>query len=171
MTVNWEKLTTGTTAADESELRAMMREWPYFAWPALELLEKGYAESGEVRRLRTCIALSVGDREALARVLEPEVDFADFYPDMKPVQLTTNATIDAFLDRYGSRNDKETDLLTGMIFDSSARAGSLLYGNEQQAREERDTAVRERTEEREAEASTAIRKDNSGVTGEAKREA
>ena len=41
---------------------------------------------------------------------------------MQPVKLTTNDTIDAFLNRFGTPGDHETDLLTRMIFDSGARA-------------------------------------------------
>lgn len=135
MTVNWETLTEGTQLSPAT-LRSMLQTWPYFIWPALQLLESGTTDASETARLRTSIALAIGDRNTLTSILDPDTDFTDFYPDMKPVQLTSDATIDAFLNRYGN-NDKETDLLTGMIFDSNARRAPLL--NQQDDEQEDDT--------------------------------
>lgn len=113
--IDWQTLAEGRT--DASQLAEMRREWPYFVWPDLMALEHGVAEAGQAQALRARIALATGDPEALARVLDPDTDFADFYPDMQPVRLTTDDTIDTFLNRFGNTgDDKETDLLTRMIF-------------------------------------------------------
>lgn len=94
----------------------------YYILPDIEELASGAAgERAAVLRAR--IALAIGNREALMRVLGDGAEFDNFYPDMSPPQLSTNATIDAFLDRFGSQG--ETDLITRMIFDGSAARGAL----------------------------------------------
>lgn len=103
-------------------LQQIHERWPWYVYADLQALEQGIVSGKEAQELRTRIALAIGDREALMRVLDPDADFADFYPDMQPVKLTTNDTIDAFLNRFGTPGDHETDLLTRMIFDSGARA-------------------------------------------------
>lgn len=97
----------------------------YYILPDLAQLERGVADIGERQRLRARVALALGDRDALTRTLDPETDFSDFYPDMQPPRLDTDATIDAFLSRYGADSEKETDLLTRMIFDPVPTAGVL----------------------------------------------
>lgn len=118
----WQSLADGSYRLDEETLRRMEKKWPYFVWPALLALEQDTVAPAETQQLRTRIALAVGDREALERVLDPETDFEDFYPDMQPVALSTNDTIDAFLNRFGSDNDKETDLITRLIFDPATHS-------------------------------------------------
>lgn len=122
-TEHWQQLAAGKCPSDPTVLAEMERLWPYFVWPALLALEQGVADGTTAQRLRSRIALATGDREALERILLPDSDFDNFYPDMQPVQLSTNATIDAFLNRFGSETDKETDMLTRMIFDTGPREG------------------------------------------------
>ncbi len=120
--MNWNQImnTAGwPTRADVDELDS---KYPYFILAPLLSLE---TEHDEERRqwLKERVAICVGDRIALIRALgDNQVDFDNFYPDMKQPKLSTNDTIDAFLNRFGQDvNDKETDLLTRMIFDSGAR--------------------------------------------------
>lgn len=112
----------GNKPLSAATLQQIHERWPWYVYADLQALEQGIVSGKEAQELRTRIALAIGDREALMRVLEPDADFADFYPDMQPVKLTTNDTIDAFLNRFGTPGDHETDLLTRMIFDSGARA-------------------------------------------------
>lgn len=133
MEIDWQEFINNPQGADAEVLAAMLREYPYFVWPALLSLEKNVNEPEEAQKLRAMIALAVGDRQALANVLDPETDFADFYPDMHPVKLSTNDTIDAFLDRFGTGNDKETDLLTRMIFDTTPSEHLTLEDSEETA--------------------------------------
>lgn len=142
MNIDWQRFSDNPREATAEQLEEMRREWPYFVWPSLLRLEKGVADDALTAQLRTDIALAVGDREALAAILDPDADFADFYPDMKPVKMTTNTTIDTYLNRFGTDNDKETDLLTRMIFDSGPR--ELLPDDEYESEEE---ALKESREE------------------------
>ena len=112
----------GNEPLSAATLQQIHERWPWYVSADLQALEQGIVSGKEAQELRTRIALAIGDREALMRVLDPDADFADFYPDMQPVKLTTNDTIDAFLNRFGTPGDHETDLLTRMIFDSGARA-------------------------------------------------
>lgn len=112
----------GNEPLSAATLQHIHERWPWYVYADLQALEQGIVSGKEAQELRTRIALAIGDREALMRVLDPDADFADFYPDMQPVKLTTNDTIDAFLNRFGTPGDHETDLLTRMIFDSGARA-------------------------------------------------
>lgn len=112
----------GNEPLSAATLQQIHECWPWYVYADLQALEQGIVSGKEAQELRTRIALAIGDREALMRVLDPDADFADFYPDMQPVKLTTNDTIDAFLNRFGTPGDHETDLLTRMIFDSGARA-------------------------------------------------
>ena len=112
----------GNEPLSAATLQQIHERWPWYVYADLQALEQGIVSGKEAQELRTRIALAIGDREALMRVLDPDADFADFYPDMQPVKLTTNDTIDAFLNRFGPPGDHETDLLTRMIFDSGARA-------------------------------------------------
>ncbi len=112
----------GNEPLSAATLQQIHERWPWYVYADLQALEQGIVSGKEAQELRTRIALAIGDREALMRVLDPDADFADFYPDMQPVKLTTNDTIDAFLNRFGTPGDHETDLLTRMIFDSGARA-------------------------------------------------
>lgn len=122
-TIDWQRLAEGHT--DATQLDEMRREWPYFVWPDLVALEQGLAAADRTQAHRARIALATGESEALTRVLDPDTDFADFYPDMQPIRLTTDDTIDAFLNRFGNTgDDKETDLLTRMIFDPSGKVES-----------------------------------------------
>lgn len=116
--IDWQALEDGTLSIDAQLLQAMHSTWPWFVWPDLTMLEQGVADAADAQRLRARIALATGDTEALSRVLDPDSDFSDFYPDMQPVRLSTNATIDAFLNRFGTeQTERETDMLTRLIFD------------------------------------------------------
>lgn len=116
--IDWQALEDGTLSIDAQLLQAMHSTWPWFVWPDLTMLEQGVADAADAQRLRARIALATGDTEALSRVLDPDSDFSDFYPDMQPVRLSTNATIDAFLNRFGTeQTERETDMLSRLIFD------------------------------------------------------
>ncbi len=87
-----------------------MNKYPYFIVPAIEKLPSA---SGEERLLLVRkIAAAVGDPVALRAIIgmDPE-EFLGFYPDMKSPELTTDYTIDSFLDRFGSPNlSKATEI-------------------------------------------------------------
>ncbi|MDE7402798.1 MAG: hypothetical protein K2M87_05240 [Muribaculaceae bacterium] len=72
---------------------------PYFIIPDIEALNSAAPE--ERTRLMRRIAVNIGNENALRRIfgIDPE-EFANFYPDMFGPQLTTEDTIDSFIDRF-----------------------------------------------------------------------
>ena len=80
-----------------------LSEYPYFIYPAVMALRKGVDDPAEAERLRRIVAANVGDIPSLRIMLgfDPE-EFASFYPDMEAQDLSTTATIDSFLDRFGN---------------------------------------------------------------------
>lgn len=73
----------------------------YFINPAIDALP---AATGEERtRLIRLLAANIGDEAALRTIIgiDPE-EFAAFYPDMKPRELSTDDTIDGFISRFSS---------------------------------------------------------------------
>lgn len=167
LTFDLQQLAENPANFTPEQLTALQQEYPYFVWPALLLLESGSLDGARARDARTRIALAVGDRDALTRVLDPDSDFSDFYSDMQPVQLSTDDTIDAFLSHFGSDTDKETDLLTRMIFDPAAYREQEIGSSEQetgyreQEIEAQQQAVAEKEEESKAEEEVAATGDGS----------
>lgn len=74
-------------------------ENPYYIIPAVEALATA---SGEKRvELIRLIAANVGDTATLRALIGVDpAEFTDFYPDLKPPQLSTDETISAFMDRF-----------------------------------------------------------------------
>lgn len=75
-------------------------ETPYYIYPALMAYRE--AEGDEKARLRSLLAATVGNREALrvALGIDPE-EFMEFYPDMRKPELTTDDAIERFAATYG----------------------------------------------------------------------
>ncbi len=78
-----------------------MNKHPYFIVPAIEELPSatGVQRLQLVRR----IATAIGDPAALRAIIgmDPE-EFIEFYPDLHSPELSTEDTIDSFLDRFGN---------------------------------------------------------------------
>lgn len=73
---------------------------PYYIIPDIEALPEAKGEE----RLRLCrrIAALVGDPATLRSIIGIDpAEFAEFYPDMAKPNLSTDATISSFLDKYG----------------------------------------------------------------------
>ena len=73
---------------------------PYYIIPDIEALP--HAEGEERKALIRKIAAVVGDPVALREILgiDPE-EFSLFYPDMEKPELSTDDTIDSFLNKFG----------------------------------------------------------------------
>ena len=81
------------------------RKYPYYIIPDIEALHNA---SGEERlHLVRKIAANVGDPVALRALvgIDPQ-EFLNFYPDMTAPELTTDETIDSFLDRFAPASMK-----------------------------------------------------------------
>lgn len=100
------------TASEETLSRAT-EVYPYFTLPFVRQL-RDTSDPDKRRSLKMRLAACIGDRDTLAILLgeEPE-DFAAFYPDQRKPELTTDATIESFLDRFGDR--LETHAEGGMV--------------------------------------------------------
>ncbi len=109
-------------------------EYPYYVIPDIEALPSA---SGEERlRLARRIAVLVGDPVALREILGIDpAEFSEFYPDMMKPDLSTDDTIDSFLDKYGDpmaphskevKNVEELVPLPPADYDLSAIEGEPL---------------------------------------------
>lgn len=113
--------------------------YPFFTLPATMLLERPCDIAPEkVAELTGWLALTVSDRRMLMTQLRPEATgWIDFYPpEPKSEQLTTNQTIDRFIDTYGTNDPAEEALLTKLIFNPTPDYAQML------AREEEKSAPR-----------------------------
>ncbi len=79
----------------------MKPSYPYYVIPDIESLPS-ITDAEERKTVVRRIAALIGDSTALREILglEPE-EFACFYPDMLPPDLSTADTIDSFLNKYG----------------------------------------------------------------------
>ncbi len=89
--------------AGTDELRKACAACPPFVEPILRLL-RITDDPDERLKLKMRIAASVGNREVLADLFgESPDEFLSFYPDTQAPRLSTEQTIDAFIDRFGDK--------------------------------------------------------------------
>ena len=83
------------------EAQESFEKYPYFFYPAVSALENSTPSQRAVlvRRIAACVGNEADLRTLLG--IDPE-EFASFYPDMRPKELTTSDTIDSFLERFAS---------------------------------------------------------------------
>lgn len=91
------------------EAEALAREYPYFIVPAVAALESA-TDPEQRRRLKMRIACSVGSRDVLANLFgEESEEFLAFYPDQQKAELSTDDTIETFLDRFGDKMEAHAE--------------------------------------------------------------
>jgi len=97
----------------------------YFINPAIDALPEATGE--ERRALVKRIAACVGDESALRAILgiDPE-EFAHFYPDMLPPELSTDDTISSFISRFSSQQAADTPEVEEIIAAPSIDYASML---------------------------------------------
>lgn len=112
--------------ADPALLRDLQNRYPYFATLDVDLVEKLAADShdsDDIKSAQTVVALSSSNPDDISVALNISSD-ADFYGESKPQheKMTTERTIDSFLERYGNNedNDKEMAMLEKLIFNPVA---------------------------------------------------
>lgn len=115
--------------ADEAEpslLQELRRRYPYFSKPDSDLvtsLNPAGLTPDELNSLKASIMMTTGNPDAVSSALGLKSD-ADFYSESQPLRekMTTESTIDSFLERYGNPadNDKEMALLEKLIFNPVA---------------------------------------------------
>lgn len=124
-------------------VEATRQRYPFFTLPAAMLLSRHRdiapdAEAGLTRWL----ALNVADRGSLMTMLRPEAaGWVDFYPpEPKAAPLTTDQTIDRFIDTYGSNDPAEEALLTKLIFNPTPDYAQMLANEEEKSAPRPDDA-------------------------------
>lgn len=126
-------------SVDPAWVEATRQRYPFFTLPATMLLSRPRDIAPDTEaRLTRWLALNVADRSTLMTQLRPEAaGWIDFYPpEPKAEQLTTDQTIDRFIDTYGSNDPAEEALLTKLIFNPTPDYAQML------AREEEKSAPR-----------------------------
>ncbi len=102
-----------------------MNENPYFIIPAIDEL----AEATGERRLELAriIAANVGDQDALRAILgiDPE-EFANFYPDLLPPQLSTEDTISSFIDHFAPNSANQPTEAEAIIAAPAINYASMI---------------------------------------------
>lgn len=98
-----DSIFTGDAVPSSALMEEMRGKYPYFPGADMMYLLEGEHLTVEERRdAASRVACLVGDSDALRRVMgSSDVDFDDFYPDMRPVSLSTNDTIDKFIRTFG----------------------------------------------------------------------
>lgn len=81
-----------------------MEKEPYFVYGKLQELETEVSQARRTK-LRQMIALNVGSAETLRELFRLDSEsLADFYNDLDAPHLTTDDTIDSFLEQFGRKS-------------------------------------------------------------------
>lgn len=110
-----------------------MQDYPYFTLPQILYLQQ--CNTSEHSDLLARVAISYPDRKSLYCLLGDNADaFNNFYPTQAPEKtLTTENTIDTFLNTFGSTSDKELEVLNNLIFNPVPDYADILAAEEQQS--------------------------------------
>lgn len=115
-------------------VEATRQRYPFFTLPAALLLSRPRDIAPDTEAgLTRWLALNVADRSSLMTQLRPEAaGWTDFYPpEPKAAPLTTDQTIDRFIDTYGSNDPAEEALLTKLIFNPTPDYAQMLANEEE----------------------------------------
>ena len=112
-------------------LHGALQAYPYCTLPAILFLRNNGIDGHE--QLLDRLAIASPDRNALALLLGTDAKlFANFYPpEMPAVELDTEATIDKFLNSYGSTNQKEIDAISNAIFNPTPDYADILAAQDE----------------------------------------
>ena len=106
-----------------------MTSAPYFINPDIEALPD--ATGDERTRIMRRIAACVGDESALRTILGLNpAEFAAFYPDMLPPELSTDDTISSFINRFSSEQAAETPEIESIVTAPAIDYASTLEDDE-----------------------------------------
>ena len=109
--------------------------YPYFVLPASMLLKRSSNLTDEERNtLKAQIALSSGDKEAIAQLMDKDAEkWVGFYPEEEKPLISTNAAIDTFISTYGNPDPHEEEILTKLIFNPTPDYAQLLSEEEERS--------------------------------------
>lgn len=93
--------------SDMTLIEEATRQYPFFVAAALKALENA-STPAQRQQLKMRIACNVGDSNTLADILgEAPEEFINFYPDESKPHLSTDDTIESFLDKFGDSTEKQ----------------------------------------------------------------
>lgn len=119
-------------SANIEAFESVIRRYPYFALPGVELLKK-YGDKLDANKrdnLKFHLAVVTGDREALFEQTEG-AEFEDIYPKETPKPpVTTENALDTFFAKYGTASDTENALLEKLIFNPTPEYAEILAASD-----------------------------------------
>lgn len=127
----------------------MQRMYPYFNLPAHLYLMRAANHDEHDDEMLARLAIAAPDRRDLALTTEfADTVFAAFYPPPPPApEPDTTATIDTFLDNFGTSNPHEIEALEQAIFNPMPDYADILAAQEQQLNPSRAVAAQTREDE------------------------
>jgi hypothetical protein len=111
MTINVSEILNRVPTKEE--LAELHEQYPFWINPDVSMLKGGSADQALQKELSQRIGALVGDRDTLITLLgEESVSDDDFYPDRREAELSTDDTIDSFIDKFGGGQRHMTDAET-----------------------------------------------------------
>jgi len=157
-----EELIYGKKVVTADELKQWSKEAPYFVLPAVMALRTAVNMTPARRReLSRRIAIQASDRQALVDLIgEENRNFAHFYPETSEQPTTgTEDTIDTFLKTFGHADDRETEILTNLIFNPVPDYAATLAAEAAAARDTGKSRLRQPLTEQQAVVSEQVDKE------------
>lgn len=135
MDERFRKILSGSEPATFDELSQFAESYPYFTVPAIcALRDKVPMTSVQRTEIISRLAISSPDRAAVSDLIDDDaMQFLNFYPEEEENGMTTNDTIDTFLNTFGKADSREVDALTKMIFNPTPDYASVLAAEEQRS--------------------------------------
>ena len=127
----------------------MQRLYPYFNLPAhLYLMRAASHDDHDVDMLARLAIAAPDRRDLMLTTSLADTVFASFYPPPLPKpEPDTSATIDTFLDNFGSSNPHEIEALEQAIFNPMPDYADILAAQEQQQNPSRAVAAQTREDQ------------------------
>ena len=91
------------TPLSASDVRKLLDAYPYFAVAAARAVAGGATQQAEDDAFRAIAACNVASPQALRKAFGSEPE--PFYPDARQQNLSTSATIDAFMAVFGAKEE------------------------------------------------------------------
>ena len=108
-----------------------MDKYPYFISPLLTELKQASAPK-EIEKIKMSIAANIGNREVLERLIGNNLlDIDDFYPQKAAEEMTTETTINTFIEKF-SKPRKKKQAATDTVPENEAPSDYFRYMAEEE---------------------------------------
>ncbi|MEG0010841.1 MAG: hypothetical protein RSB34_06475 [Muribaculaceae bacterium] len=122
---------------DREWIEKVGKEYPYFVLPEILyfMRHRDQMNDDERNNMIARIAITSPDRNTLYSIIgEDAARFTSFYPNEEnTITPDTYSTIDNFLDKYGSSDEKEVEILNKLIFNPTPDYAQLLAKEEEKS--------------------------------------